>query len=179
MSAAYKAGVVVGIVFVIIIFTALYRILKVNKNGKWNTDYDEKQMAVRGIGYKYGFFTILIYNAVLIVLSVLEVNLPMRPEMILCLGIFLSAIVFASYSIWNDAYIGLNMNAKGYSIFMISIGVINLLIGAFALKDQRVYVDGQLQTPFMNLLCFFAFALIGIEMILKSIKDKKEEAQED
>ncbi|MBR4760283.1 MAG: hypothetical protein IK078_09085 [Lachnospiraceae bacterium] len=177
MSVAYKAGVAVGIFVAITIFVLLMKI--VNKDRKLKTEYDEKQLAVRGIGYKYGFFTIIFYDLAIVVISAMGIKIPMIPEMVLFTGVMLGAIVMASYDIWHDAYMGLNTNAKGFAVFAVIVAGINLLSALFNWKDLAIYEEGVLQFPFMNLVCCFAFVLIGIQLFAKSIKDKKEIEEEE
>ncbi len=176
MSSAYKIGVAVGITIGIIIFVLLYRL--VNKDGKWKTEYDEKQEAVRGKGFKYGFFTMILYNGAIIILSATGFTIPMIHEVVLFTGIMLGAIVMASYDIWHDAYMGLNTNAKGFAVFAIVVAGINLLSALFSWKDTEMFEAGKLQFPFMNLICCLSFVLIGIQLFAKSIMDKKEEEED-
>ena len=63
-------GFAVGIVLVIIIAKIC------NRNRKMKTEYDERQNIVRGNGYKYGFYAMMIYAALLVVLGVAEIDLP-------------------------------------------------------------------------------------------------------
>ena len=56
-------GIVVGLILVVVIMRA------VNFNHKMKTEYDEMQRSIRDRGYKYGFYTILIVEALFCVVS--------------------------------------------------------------------------------------------------------------
>ncbi|MBO4337449.1 MAG: hypothetical protein J5842_05200 [Lachnospiraceae bacterium] len=176
MSAAYKAGVAVGIFVGIIVFVILFKI--VNKDKSYKTRYDEKQEAVRGRGYKYGFFTMLFYSFILIFLAAFDIAIPMTQEVVQFTGIVLGGLVMASYDIWNDAYMGLNTSAKGFAVFSVVVSIINFLSAFSAIFEGRMYKDGILQLSFANLLCGILFIFIGAELLLKSLKDKKEEEED-
>ena len=72
-----SAGVAVGIVFGLILAIALIMIS--NKNRKIKTEYDERQLRVRGDAYRYAFYTVVIWEVILFVLAFGEIRLPI-PE---------------------------------------------------------------------------------------------------
>ena len=63
------SGVLIGLVIAVIVLRF------VNKNKKMTAEYDEMQKLVRGRGYMYSFYTVLIYEALMCVLS-MGVELP-------------------------------------------------------------------------------------------------------
>lgn len=162
-------GIVVGLIICAIFFIAT------NSNHKMRTDYDERQDAVRGRSYKYGFYTAEIYFAFLTVLYMAEISMPFTLSVQAFFGIFLSVLVVAIHSIWNNAYWGLNNNKKKYFILGAVCTVINLGVGIMHIVDGTILLGTQ--GPVINLLCGIMLVIVGINV---AIKDKfKSEADSD
>ena len=106
-------GIVVGLILEVVIMRA------VNFNHKMKTEYDEMQRSIRDRGYKYGFYTILIVEALFCVVSS-GMDIPAVPIVVHFIPIFLGIVVQASYCIWNNAYVGLNTNMKRYIIVAVA-----------------------------------------------------------
>ena len=168
---ARSAGLAIGLFVGLIICVVFFKYW--NKGGKLKTQYDEKQEIVRGRAYKYAFWTLVVYEAVMCILSGFSFNLHADMFIMHFSGIIIAALVHASYSVWNDAYMGLNTNSKRFTVCMILIGLVNLLSGIAAIASGSLVIDGVLQAPFTNLLCAFIFIVIGVEIGVKDLIDKK------
>ena len=164
----WSLGLIIGIIFAIIIIKMF------NKDGKAVTKYDERQKVVRGEAYKYGFFSILITCGILMVLNTQEGILNVLGDTLFFIPIIIGVIVQVTYSIFKDGYVGLNTNMKRFIIFMTLIGLLNLGLGILWIVKGEILVNGVLQSGALNLMCAFMFAVIAIELIIKSIIDKKE-----
>ena len=162
-NAARMMGVVIGIMVGLVI--ALVLIRSINKNKKLVTEYDEMQKQIRGVGYKYAFYTVVIYEAVMCVLT-MGMEVPAEQFVIHYAGIFLGITVHASYCILNDAYI----------MVMIVVSVINLAVAFMAWRSGELVVDGRLQAPAVNLMCGLMFAVLGVVGLVKKLTDKEDEA---
>ena len=114
-NSARMIGVTIGIIVGLII--AIFIIRYVNRNKKLTTEYDEMQKQIRGEGYKYAFYSVMILEAVLCVLT-LGVVLPAEPYVVHFFAIFVGITVQACYCIWKGAYIGQNTNLQRYIILM-------------------------------------------------------------
>lgn len=165
-------GVMVGIIIGLIIVVIVLR--SINRDKSLKTDYDEMQKLIRGTGYKYGFYAIVIYEAVLLVLS-MWTELPAKSSVVHFTAIFIGIMVQVCYCIWNDAYIGLNTNVKRYVIIMAVVSVINLGTAILAWKSGEMVLEGKLQEPFINFLCGMMFAVIGAVAVVKYLVDLKGE----
>ena len=164
----WSLGLIIGIILAIIIIKMF------NKDGKAITKYDERQKVVRGEAYKYGFFSILITCGILMVLNTQEGILNVLGDTLFFIPIIIGVIVQVTYSIFKDGYVGLNTNMKRFIIFMTLIGLLNLGLGILWIVKGEILVNGVLQSGALNLMCAFMFAVIAIELIIKSIIDKKE-----
>ena len=122
-------GVAVGLVLALII------VRTVNRDRKLRTEYDEMQKLARGQAYKYAFYAVMIYEALVCWLS-MGIELPAEQSVIHFFGIFVGITVQACYCIWKDAYIGLNTNLKRYIILVTIASVLNLLAAFMAANSS-------------------------------------------
>jgi len=168
MNAARLLGVTIGILIGVVIVIAFFKFA--NKDGRIKAEYDEMQNYYRGLGYKYSFYTVIIYLAFISVLDIGEIPVPMTFSNICFLGIFLGVMVDVCYCIRHNAYFGLNNNVKKYSILMTICTVVNFLVAFAAIKGGRMVQDGELQAPFVNLLCGIMFLAVAIAMFMNKNK---------
>ena len=122
-NSARMIGVTIGIIVGLIL--TIFVIRYVNRNKKLTTKYDEMQKQIRGEGYKYAFYAVLILEAVLCVLT-MGIVLPAEPYVVHFFAIFVGITVQACYCIWRGAYIGQNTNLQRYVILMAIVSVFNL-----------------------------------------------------
>ncbi len=169
----YNNARVLGIMLGLVI--ALIAIWWINKNKKVRTEYDEMQKQVRGTAYMYAFYTVVVIEGILALLESYG-TLPMEPFVIHFLTIMAGISVQAAYCILNDAYVGLNTQMDRFIIFAIIAAVINLLVAVIAWMDGRMVVDGILQAPFVNFMCFVVFAVLGVIGLFKKAAEDREDA---
>lgn len=175
MNTASLLGFVFGIVVACLVVWLVMR--KFNTDGKTRTEYDERQKATRGVAYKYGFYSFVAYMIVLIFLDCIGVTIP-APDSVKCFtGIAIGVMVLCWYCIMHDAYWGLNNNVNLYVKFIIAASAINLIFGIIEIARGNMMVGGVLQNSFINLEAGILLALVGIVLIVKNIRDRKEEAR--
>ena len=176
MSGAESLGMVCGIIVGIILVMILLKFA--NRDGKMKTDYDERQSIIRGRGYQYGFFAILIYEAVMVMILTMEVKLPLTSSLIHFIAILIGVLVQAGYCIWKGAYWGLNNNVKRYGIIFVAVGLINFLAAVKCyIEDGSMLVNGKLSPYTMNFLCGVMFIVLGCEVFIKKFMDMKEDGE--
>ena len=164
-SAGLAAGIAVGLI------VAVALILIANNNRKIKTQYDERQLKVRGDAYRYGFYTVLVWEAILFVLSYGEFTYPVPEHVLHFAGIILGILVLSGYSIWKDAYWGLNNNRRRYGIILVAAGLLNALPLIGALRGGDV--------SYVNLMVCVMLLVVGIELLVKHVLDKRAESAED
>ncbi|MBQ2804208.1 MAG: hypothetical protein IJF07_09960 [Lachnospiraceae bacterium] len=172
MSAEYKLGILGGVIIGLIIVVVLNMVSKTDNSIVCK--YDERQELVRGKGFKYGYFSIMISNVMWILLSLLEVSLFCNIETAMFISIIVGVGVFACYCIWNDGYFALNENRKGLMIVFAIVGGINLYIGLMNVIQGSVLENGSLTMKSANLFCGILLFAIFIMLLLKEAKDRKE-----
>ena len=161
-------GIIVGLLLVVVIMKLI------NKNKKMKTEYDEMQKIIRNKGYCYAFYAVMIYEAIMCVLTT-GMELPAHPIVIHFGACFIGVIVQASYCIWNDAYVGLNTNLGRFLVFAVLISLFNLFIFLMAWKHGEAVSDGILQPITVNLLCGLMFAILGIVALVKKLSTHEVE----
>jgi hypothetical protein len=164
-----SAGLAVGIAVGLIVAVAL--ILIANNNRKFKSQYDERQLKVRGDAYRYGFYTVLVWEAILFVLSYGEFTYPVPEHVLHFAGIILGILVLSGYSIWKDAYWGLNNNRRRYGVILVAAGLLNALPLIGALRGGDV--------SYVNLMVCVMLLVVGVELLVKHVLDKRRESAED
>lgn len=141
--------------------------------------YDERQELERGRGFKYGFFTELIYLAVMICLDWSGLIDHKNAAVFYATGIILAVIVYVLYCVWNESYFALNQNNKVIMITFVLIGLFNLVIGLGNLLGGRMIQNGKISASVLNLECAIMFLMLFATMLLKNIVDKRRGVSDD
>lgn len=175
-SPARAIGVVVGAVVGFILVVIMICLVKKD----WNTQkaYDERQLQVRGDGFKYGFFTEISYNTLLCLLYLAEIKIPVANEVMIFFGVILSSTVYAIYCIRKEAYISMNESLARFKIMFGFLGIFNILIGIMLCMHGEMMVDGVLSFRCLNIICgVFLLILTGV-LFIQSGNTEKEEDEE-
>lgn len=172
---SYSVGFLVGVclVFFCLLWLGIYL-------RKHRTRYDERQELVRGRGYKYAYFTLLIYELLywcIIWGGNSAIDSFLEPKIGFFLGLCISVLVYAVYCILNDGYYGINEHWKTTMFGFGILGFINLF--AALTNRQELIVDGKAGDYMMNLICGVMILVVVFTSFLKFLKDKKKFEQED
>lgn len=155
---AYAFGILLGILIGIII------LIVTRKKGK--REYDERQMAGRGIAFQNGFFTLLILDAICTVGNMLG-DLPGEAYIWHFCSMMIGVGVYALTAIHYDAYLGLRENPKKFMI-----GGIFLAIGTFCSGI------GNLHSNNSNYIISFAVSLLWIIILIAMVIHNRREMDE-
>ena len=176
MNIAKFAGFAIGLGISVLLIFVIFR--RLNTDGSTRTEYDERQKAVRGVGYMYGFYTAVAFFVVMMALDLLEITIPAVDSVLYFTGLVVAGAVVTAYSILHDAYWGMNNNIQFYTRFFIGIGGFNLVYGIWSIVSGSMIENGVLQLPFINLEAGLFIAGIGVLLLVKRGMDQKEEAGE-
>ena len=111
---------------------------------------------------------------VLFILAFGEFTLPVSAYILHYAGILAGIIVLSGYCIWKDAYWGLNNNRKSYGIILVIAGLLN----AFPLFSRLTSPDLS-DFPYINTLTCVMLLVVGIELLLKHMIDRRADKAED
>ena len=164
-SAGLAFGIMIGLIL------ALALILISNNNRKVRTEYDERQLRVRGDAYRYAFYSVIICEVILLILAFGEVTLPVPDYVLHFGGILIGCLVLSTYCIWKDAYWGLNNNRRRYGIILVVAGLLNA-VPLFGALSRRSTLD----FPFVNLLTCIMLLVVGVELLLKHFLDRRADS---
>lgn len=157
---------VMALIFLICVVIAFIK----KKKGYLKCNYDERQKAIQGRAYKYGFFAIGIYqlfNGAICAdakpwADVLDMNF---------VGLAIGVFVYASYAIWNDAYVSINENLKSSILLFTIITVAYAVSFIFCILLNKPVEVIQLVGGFL----FFAITIVSV---VKLIYDKIHNEEE-
>ena len=156
-------GIALGLVIAVLL------VKYANKDHAVKSKYDERQEAVRGKAYRYAFYSILIYEALMLVLEVGQISLPLPSYVLHFAGIIVGCLVLAGYSIWNDVYWGLNNTRKRYAVIFLVCAALNAIPVVFTILGKATF-----DAAWLNAIVLIMLAVVGIELIIKEIIDKRE-----
>ncbi len=176
MSTQASVGMAMGIMVGLVICVILFRFANTDKRIK--TQYDERQEAIKGRGYKYSFYTMMLCEVALMLLHMSDIKIPVE-NYLLHLGVILiSCLVLCLHSIWNGVYWGLNNNHKRYYIIFAIAAVLNIIPIVAAFANNSISTEGFNSIPVMNIMVIVWLAIIGIVALVKKIASSKEDAEE-
>ena len=148
---------------------------KYKKDKKIELQYDERQMVERGIAFKLGFFTQLIYMCFMCLCYAVGIQLPVATEVILFFGVLLSLGVYVIYCIWKEAYIALNETVQKVNIAFVIIGIINVFIGVMHCIHGNMIENGILTFRCINLVCGIFLLVLAIVIGSVELAKKRED----
>lgn len=168
MIAGIITGLVVGLVAIVIV-----AVISKIKNKEIKCKYDERQELVRGKGFKYAFFTLLVYDVIYGLVCELGISMSIDAFTGNVIGILIGTMVYAVYTIMNDGYFAINRNPKKVVSSLLVIGLANLTIG---LTQYSGHVDVEGYTPgLINVACAVAFMVIGVVLLIKNRLSARED----
>jgi len=177
-SKTYMLGFICGLL-VVAAAGIIIRMICKKKLGIGGNEYDERQKAIQGTGYKYAYLTML---GVVIIGGVIESLLGFAWCSLFTLALialWISICVFITYCVIKDAYFSLRSRRKPLMIIMMAAGIINLAIGLRnCIFEGGIFPNGQLELNFSNLLTGAACIYLSLMMIARSIYERKQEIEE-
>lgn len=176
MNGFMLAGVITGIVVGIVIAAIGMTFTKKNRKEKFT--YDERQKVARGEGYKYAFYTLLIYNAGYACLDMALEGAWAEPMAAALIGIALAVLVHVIYCIWHECYFSMNEEPKRVLMFFGVISVINVIIAVMQGMDGELIENGMLTNQCANLIVAVMFGLIMIALAIKTALRNREEEED-
>lgn len=160
-------GVGTGVLVGILVIIFMLKITK--KDGKMKCEYDERQAVLRGNGYKYGFFTIAIFNIIYWLVSMCLPVLPVDTGTAMVLSALIGVGVQVTYCIWHDCYFSLNENRRRVMVAFVFIGAVNIVLGVNHLLSGQAIENGVMNYRCVNLFCGLLFVEIFAVLLLKHL----------
>lgn len=160
------------LIFALTIFAAIFFAIKDRQN---HQQLDERQLLLRGRGYKYAFWTVLVAN-VLYSLASIHFDHPLATPFVASLAtIMLGGTVFSCYCIFQDAFPV--KNKRGWVVAWILV-YLSLLSSQFAkITSGRVaYINnGMLTDEATGPMILATYLAILVSFLIKVVIDRREE----
>lgn len=166
-----------ALVFIIAFTIAVLGFITARLFKKQKPKFDERQELVRGKAYKNAFLAVISYGALYISASLLIEKEFLTTSVALMIGMFIGLVVYAVYSIWNEAFFSLNDTPKTYIILLICTAFLNAQSGINAIIDGSIIENGTLALDSISLICAISFTIILMTMLIKIVFNKKAEQE--
>lgn len=177
-TSAYRWGFVAGAVVGLILVALLVRLLLGRRRGT-KREYDERQQLAIGKGYKYSYYTLLIYLAAYALFDMMTGIRWCSLYTGAFIGILLSISVFGVICIREDAYLPLRESPKRYILMFAILGGLNLIIGVVHYIEEGTFVeDGLLGVSVVNPLVGVLLLLMAAALAAKTLSDKRAQETE-
>ena len=142
-------------------------------------EYDERQLAIRGRGYSYAYFTVIILS-ILYVSTKNIISVPISSELISVIILLISVIVFITYTIFNDAYGSYKYNNyKKLFILYIIMFLLNLVYLRSSIVNHTLIKNGVfLFREGMDLVLSIFFLILILNLVIKLLVDRCKKDEE-
>ncbi len=173
-SLSYYAGFVAGLLVVIIACVVLKR-LALNR-GETPGEYDERQMAQRGIAFRRAYITLMVLilgNS--IVTGVMERPWG-KPGVEAFLLVLMSIVVFVINCIMKDAYFTVSQTPKRY-LWIIGAVVACQIPATVLHAVEGTFVEDGLVT--IDVLAPAVMVLFGIVLVTLLVKQRGDKAEDE
>ena len=171
-SLPYILGFLCGLA-VVAVAVLLFRYVFKKKSWLLGGEYDERQKAVQGCGYKYAYFTLMI---AVVAGGLFDAWTGVRwiepfPFAMLCL--WLSLCVFVTYCVAKDAYVALQAKRRVLIGVFLVLGLVNLgiALGEIFCGDG-ILTGGCLNLTSSNLFTGAASLQIAIALCVRAVYDR-------
>lgn len=166
-ASGYMMGIGCGMIVVGLVWA------NKKKQGK-SCEFDERQELERGRGFKYGFFTMLLYNLLYGATVIDGESTWCDPFVGYFIGACLGLAVFGVYCIWKEAYASLSQTPIAmYSILGFS-ALTQITIGLINIEEGRIIVDGKLTVRSANLFLGVVCAVLWSAYFIRNRLNKRE-----
>lgn len=173
---SYSLGVIVGLALTFaVIAIALFFRKKYNAGGE---HYDERQILVRGKGYKISFITVVCINVFYSLFFYGITKDFVSPQFVAVASAYIGIVVYTMYCIFNDAYLQVGQKIRAWVIVLVVVTVANAYCAMVSL-DRGFNTDGFATSFSFNALFAVSFAIILAGIAVKSFIDKRGVADEE
>lgn len=166
-------GVIFGFIVGIILVYILRLVINTGESSK--SEYDERQILVRATGFKYGFVALALFNILIGMLYVIEMDIPVEIGILLISGVILSIMVSVTYCIFREGYFAMNEDRKRVVIAFSVILVFNTISIIINAKSGTIVNNGKLAVGSLNIVGAIAMVYVLIIIAIKAFVDKKED----
>lgn len=157
-------------IFIVILITAVFR-----KKKKIRPDYDERQVAARGIAYKNGFIMLWIWTFTGIMLDNITGPVFADDSILMFTTLLFCGSGIVVTCIWKDAYFPVNKKPFPFILTIIIVMILNVVSSWRILVSfpDSILTDGKLNTNSIHPLCFAFLLVILLNVIAKTLMERQ------
>lgn len=166
------------VAFGLMVVVAIMILIIRKKLGPECKNYDERQILIRGKGYRISFMTVLLLSFIYAGFFYGMTKDIISPQLVIFTIGFLGIMIYAVYCILNDAYLQVGQNPKKWIILMAFVIIANAL-AAFAGSDQGLTAQGLATGMAINSIIAILFGVVLVVFLIKLGMDKRGEGHEE
>ena len=177
-SIYFVAGMVLGVIFVAVVFALLGKIHR--RKGATplvvtDAEFDERQNLIRYKAYKEAFKVLCFYLVIIGFIKKLTGWAIGDFLTLSFIGIVLAITVFAIICICKDAYLSLRERPKNTMIFLLAVAVVNFIMGMiiFSKFGKASATSFYLDWYYINFICGLMLLIITAVYAVKLFWAKK------
>ena len=170
-------GIFAALSFLAVIIL-IYTIIRVSrKNGAVSAkgEYDERQMVIRGRGYKLGCILYMIEFAFLMFSDGCGIDLPLTNGAQYSIMFFLPIGAFSVYCIMKDAYIGIRNDIRRFIILSAIIVIVDIVSTVAQIAGGAMIAEGKLTNACITPACGLLFLVVLLSLLIRNSQIKAEE----
>jgi hypothetical protein len=143
-----------------------------------NEHYDERQILVRGKGYKISFMTTILLNVFYAVFFYGPSKDIVSPQFVVITITFIGLAIYAIYCIFNDAYLQVGQKVGAWMAVLAFVIACNLI--AFFVSSTKGFTEDGLATgSSLNLMMAVLFGAILVSFLIKRFMEKRGDSHEE
>ncbi|SDB35868.1 hypothetical protein [Eubacterium oxidoreducens] len=167
---------IIFVMSVVAIAVVVAIVRKVSK--RMESRYDERQRAIRGAGFKYGFTVIVLLNLIygLFLYELMKEFINYQEATIAI--VFIGCAVTEVYCIFNDAYVQVGQKIKSWIMLCIIVIVANVFA---AIGNYELVKEGEKDgfSLFLNVAVSLLFAVILGSVAAKCLMNRRSDKYEE
>lgn len=168
----YVAGVLVGIGSAAVVIAVMAAVRK--KQGRPKPEYDERQMAARGVAYRWAFLTLMLSLAVNTGVEAIWGPWA-KPGVSAWMLIFLSVGVFVVVCVRRDAYFAVAQNPRTYLWLFGAVVVLQIPNIIITLRSGGFVEDGLLTWDALSPASGALFLVLTVCAIIRLRRQREDD----
>lgn len=178
-------SLVLGICFMVALLCVMVFLLLIVhiKNRREKTQFDERQVLIRGTAYRVSFIVSIFYMILCSLTDMFEIKWAIFTVQMI-IGVLLVCSVFAIVCIFTNAYFGVTQKSPGKAImkYIVVSLVLMIIYTAVAISNLRngesPITDGALNLSSIFIIVPVFFFIISIALIIKVLLEKRASVEE-
>lgn len=164
------------VLWIVVIAAVIAGVFLLRRERGGSKNYDERQLVLRANGTKIGFFVILIAEALVLMLTELEVIPMASVTLAVFVALMVGVVTFAVYCIAKDVFFSVGDKGKSYTILCAVIVLLNGAVAATRFADGTFLENGVPTFSGCNsLIMALSFLVIFVALLVRRGREEDDE----